>query len=230
MKNKLSIATTTGSYSAYLAVPRVQKGPGLLVLPEIYNSNHHIRSVADQFANAGFLALAPDVFWRIRSDCYLPYTADGLQNAREMNQKLDVNQLINDLGVALETLGNHERCSGLVGSVGFCLGGKLSFLCAARLEVQAAVSYYGVNIENYLEEADQVTCPMLLHFAGNDPRVPAKARRRIEERMSKKPNVQIHLYEDAEHGFNRLGYPPYHETAAKLAWERTTALFSDYLG
>ena len=108
MINKLSIATTTGSYSAYLAIPRVQKGPGLLVLPEIYNSNHHIRSVADQFADAGFLSLAPDVFWRIRSECYLPYTADGLQNAREMNQELDVNQLINDLGVALETLGNRE--------------------------------------------------------------------------------------------------------------------------
>ena len=71
---------------------------------------------------------------------------------------------------------------------------------------------------------------MLLHFAGNDPRVPAEARRRIQDRMSNKPDVQIHLYEDAEHGFNRFGYPPYHEAAAKLAWKRTAALFSDYLG
>ena len=230
MKNKILVETETGSYSAYLAVPQRQKGPGLLVLPEIYNSNYHIRTVADKFAEAGFLSLAPDVFWRTKPDCYLPYTADGLKTAREMNKTLDVDQLIDDLGFALKTLRNQKQCSGDIGSVGFCLGGKLSFLCAARLEIRAAVGYYGVNIESYLQEAGQITCPMILHFAENDSRVPIEAMQRIAEKLATKPNTEIHVYEGAEHGFNRVGHPSYHESAANRAWQRSLALFKEYLG
>ena len=147
-----------------------------------------------------------------------------------MNKTLDVDQLIDDLGFALKPLRNQKQCSGDIGSVGFCLGGKLSFLCAARLEIRAAVGYYGVNIESYLQEAGQITCPMILHFAKNDSRVPIEARQRIEEKLSTKPNTEVHLYEGTEHGFNRLGHPPYHKSAADRAWQRSVALFKEYLG
>ena len=114
-------------------------------------------------------------------------------------------------------------------SVGFCLGGKLSYLCAARLQVEVAVSYYGVKIENYLEESDNIKCPMTLHFAGNDPRVPPMARAKIESKFVGINDVNIYLYPNAEHGFNRVGYPPYHEVSARLALERTLNLFQSNL-
>ena len=229
MKSIVTIETKTGSFSAYLSVPQNPRAPGLIVLPEIYNSNEHIRAIADRFAEEGYLSLAPDVFWRLHPNRYLPYTPDGLKIARELNEKLDVDQLVEDLATAIASLRNHPKCSGLVGSVGFCLGGKLSFLCAARNEIHAAVSYYGVNIESYLEEVEHVTCPTLLHFAGNDPRVPPASREAIENGISSNPNISTRLYEGAEHGFNRLGHPPYHKESADLAWRRTISLFDEHL-
>ena len=225
----VSIPTADGSYNAYAAYPPARQGPGLLVLPEIYNSNDHIRSVADRFAAEGFIALAPDVFWRLQADQYFPYTDAGQAQARAFNGRLDVDQLIVDLGSAVQLLRANPNSSGLVGSVGFCLGGKLSYLCAARLGVDAAVSYYGVKIEDYLEEFDNISCPMVLHFAGNDPRVPPLAQAKIEHKFSGREEVDTYLYPDAEHGFNRFGYPPYHQSSAALAWQRTLELFQRIL-
>ncbi len=225
----VSIPTADGSYNAYTAYPLARQGPGLLVLPEIYNSNDHIRSVADRFAAEGFIALAPDVFWRLQADQYFPYTDAGQAQARAFNGRLDVDQLIVDLGSAVQLLRANPNSSGLVGSVGFCLGGKLSYLCAARLGVDAAVSYYGVKIEDYLEEFDNISCPMVLHFAGNDPRVPPLAQAKIEHKFSGREEVETYLYPDAEHGFNRFGYPPYHQPSAALAWQRTLELFQRIL-
>jgi len=229
MGENVVVSTTDGPYTAYIAYPRAGTAPGLLVLPEIYNSNDHIRSVADHFAAEGFTALAPDVFWRLQANQYFPYTDAGQAQARAFNQRLNVDQLIVDLGNAVQLLRANPNSSGLVGSVGFCLGGKLSYLCAARLGVDAAVSYYGVKIEDYLEEADNVACPMVLHFAGNDPRVPPLARAKIEHTFAGREEVDTYLYPDAEHGFNRIGYPPYHESSAALAWQRTLELFQRIL-
>ena len=229
MGENIQISTVDGSYTAYIAHPPSGHGPGLLVLPEIYNSNEHIRGVAENFAAEGFVTLAPDVFWRIQPNCYLPYTESGQARARELNQGLDVDQLIIDLQSAVQLLRTMSTATGLIGSVGFCLGGKLSYLCATRLGVDAAVSYYGVKIENYLEEASNIVCPMVLHFAGNDPRVPLSARDKIQQKFQDRENVEIYLYPDAEHGFNRLGYSPYHEKSASVALQRTLHLFQNHL-
>ena len=105
----------------------------------------------------------------------------------------------------------------------------MSYLCAARLGVNAAVSYYGVKIDDYLDEAENITCPMILHFAGNDPRVPKKARDKIAKKFAGSKIVDIHVYPEALHGFNRAGYPPYHEGAAELALKRTLQLFHQCL-
>ena len=229
MGEDITISTADGPYSAYLTRPPTGKGPGLLVLPEIYNSNDHIRGIADRFAEEGYVTLAPDVFWRIQPNCYFPYTDAGQAEARSFNQQLNVDQLVMDLGHAIHFLRSSPFSSGLVGSVGFCLGGKLSYLCAARLQVEVAVSYYGVKIEDYLEESDNIKCPMTLHFAGNDPRVPPMARAKIESKFVGKHDVNVYLYPNAEHGFNRVGYPPYHEVSARLALERTLNLFQSNL-
>ncbi|MDP6352420.1 MAG: dienelactone hydrolase family protein [Alphaproteobacteria bacterium] len=224
-ETEISVTAADGrDFAAYLSVPPSGHGPGLLVLPEIYNANKHIRGVADGFAAEGFVALAPDVYWRLEHGAYLPYTAEGQARARALNKRLDLDRLIADLGACATTLRGRPECHGKVGGIGFCLGGKLAYLCAARLDVDAAVSYYGVKIEAFLDEADNVTCPLLLHFAGNDSHVPPDAVAAVRARLTDKSNVTIHVYTGAEHGFNRAGYPPYDAASAKLARVRSLDL------
>lgn len=227
---KITIAASDGGhFDAFLSVPPESTGPGLLVLPEIYNSNDHIRGVAQGFAAEGFVTLAPDVFWRLEPGTYLPYTPEGQAKARALNQQLDVDALLDDLGQCLAALKARPECTGKLGATGFCLGGKLTYLCAARHAIDAAVSYYGVKIDTYLDEADAIACPILLHFAEQDSHVPPDAVSAIRARMGDRANVDIHVYDGAEHGFNRRGYPPYHEDAASLAMARTLDHFRRHL-
>lgn len=223
-------ASDGGSFAGFLSLPPGGSGPGLLVLPEIYNSNEHIRSVAQGFAAEGFVTLAPDVFWRLEPGTYLPYTADGQARARALNQRLDVDALLGDLGQCLAALRARPECTGKLGATGFCLGGKLTYLCAARHAIDAAVSYYGVKIDSYLDEADEITCPVLFHFAERDSHVPPETVAAIRARIGDRSDIDIHVYDGAEHGFNRRGYPPYHEAAARLAMDRTLSHFRRHLG
>lgn len=222
-------ASDGGRFDAFLGVPPQGTGPGLLVLPEIYNSNDHIRAVAQGFAAEGFVTLAPDVFWRLEPGAYLPYTPEGQAKARALNQQLDVDALLDDLGQCLAALRARPECTGKLGATGFCLGGKLTYLCAARHAIDAAVSYYGVKIDTFLDEADAVACPIVFHFAEQDSHVPPEAVTAIRSRMGDRADVAIHIYDGAEHGFNRKGYPPYHEAAAGLAMGRTLDHFRRYL-
>ena len=222
-------AADGGTFTAHLARPITGLGAALIVLPEIYNSNDHIRSVAEGFAAQGYLALAPDVYWRNEPNVYLPYTPEGQEKARAMNAKLDVDKLVEDLGACVTALKARDDCNGKVGATGFCLGGKLAYLCGTRLGIDAVVGYYGVKIDSYLDEANKLACPTVLHFAENDTHVPPEAYQAIKDRLGDKSNVTINLYEGAEHGFNRKGYPPYHAEAADQAMTRTLVLFSTAL-
>ena len=107
--------------------------------------------------------------------------------------------------------------------MGFCLGGKFAYLASTRLPIEAAVSYYGVQIDEHLDEAGRRKCPILMHFAENDPHVPASTVAAIKAHMGGSQGVSIHLYPGTEHGFNRQGYPPYNEAAAAQARQRTLA-------
>jgi carboxymethylenebutenolidase len=216
-------ANDGGTFTAYVSTPPSGGGPGLLVLPEIYNSNEHIRGVADGFAAEGFVTLSPDVFWRLEPDTYLPYTPEGQAKARSLNQRLDIDALLGDLGACLTALKERPDCTGKLGATGFCLGGKLAYLSAARHDIDAAVSYYGVKIDTYLDEVDAITCPILFHCAENDSHVPPEAVAAIREKISGRPTAELFVYDGAEHGFNRKGYPPYHQPSADLAMQRTLA-------
>ncbi len=216
-------ASDGGRFAAYLALPARLPAPGLVVLPEVFNTNPHIRAVADGYAAEGFIALAPDVFWRQEPAAYMPYTDEGRAKARALWARLDTDQYARDLGDIVAALRARADCTGKIGVMGFCLGGKFTYLASTRLPVDAAVSYYGVQIDQHLDEADRRRCPLLMHFAGNDPHVPPETVAAIEKRLGGSPGVDIHLYPGKEHGFNRQGYPPYDEAAAKLARERTLA-------
>jgi len=218
-----------GTFAAYLALPANLPAPALVVLPEIFNANPHIRSVADGYAADGFIALAPDVFWRQEPGQFLPYTDEGRTKARALQAQIDTEQYAQDLGDIVAALRARPDCTGKVGVMGFCLGGKFAWLASTRLPVDAAVSYYGVAIDQYLGEAGNRRCPLLMHFASDDPHVPEATVAAIRARIEGEPGVAIHVYPGTEHGFNRKGYPMFNEGAAKLARERTVALLRECL-
>jgi carboxymethylenebutenolidase len=217
-------ASDGGTFAGYLALPARLPAPALVVLPEIFNANPHIRSVADGWAADGFIALAPDVFWRQEAGCYLPYTDEGRTKARALQALLDTDQYARDLADIVAALRARPDCTGKVGVMGFCLGGKFAWLASTRLPVEAAVSYYGVAIDQHLDEADRRCCPLLMHFASDDPHVPQATVAAIRARLEGKPGVDIHVYPGTEHGFNRKGYPMFNAAAATAARQRTLAL------
>ncbi|MBS0523126.1 MAG: dienelactone hydrolase family protein [Proteobacteria bacterium] len=219
------IAADGGTFAGYLALPARTPAPGLIVLPEIFNTNAHIRSVADGYAADGFVALAPDVFWRQEAGSYLPYTDEGRAKAYSLRARLDTDQFTRDLGDAIAALRARPDCTGKIGVMGFCLGGMFAYLASTWLPIDAAVSYYGVQIDQHLGEADRLECPLLMHFAENDPHVPAQTVSAIQARLGGLGSVSIHIYPGTEHGFNRQGYPPYNDAAAAQARQRTIAHF-----
>lgn len=222
-------ASDGGNFVAYLALPERTPAPGLVLLAEVYNINDHIRSVVDGYAEAGFIVIAPDFYWRQEAGNYLPYTDEGRAKAQELRAALDTDQFAADLGDMFSALKARPDCTGKVGIMGFCLGGKFSYLAGTRHPIDAAVSYYGVQIDEHLDEADNLRCPILMHFAENDMSVPAEAVAAIQARMGSWDKVAIEVYPGTEHGFNRYGYPPYNEAAAAQARERTLAHFRRHL-
>jgi len=219
-----------GTFAGYLALPASLPAPGLVVLPEVFNTNDHIRSVADGYAEAGYVVIAPDIYWREEAGCYLPYTDEGRAKAQALRAAQGTDAFASDLGDVVAALKARADCTGKVGVMGFCLGGKFTYLSSVRHAIDAAVSYYGVQIDEHLDEADALKCPILMHFASTDPHVPAETVAAIQARMGDWDNVDIHVYPNTEHGFNRYGYPPHDEAAAALARERTLAHLGRLLG
>lgn len=217
------------TFAGYLAAPKTTPAPGLVLLPEVFNTNDHIRSVVDGYAEAGFVVIAPDVYWRQEAGEYLSYTDEGRAKAQALRAELDTDQFTADLGDVVGILKARPDCTGKIGVMGFCLGGKFTYLSSTRLPIDAGVSYYGVQIDDHLDEADNLKCPILMHFASNDPHVPPETVEAIRVRMGARDNVDIHVYPGTEHGFNRYGYPCHNEAAAAAARERTLAHFRTHL-
>jgi carboxymethylenebutenolidase len=223
-------ATVGGNFSGYLATPASGSGPGLILLQEIFGVNQHIREIADQYAEEGYLVLAPDLFWRMKPGVELGYSEDDVKTAFGYYQRFDVDQAILDTGDALRTLRANAKCNGKVGAIGFCLGGKLAYLAAARLPIDAAVAYYGVGIEENLAEAKSIKCPIALHFASEDKFVPASARMAIKQALASNDDAEIYIYHGADHAFNNPHREAYHRPSGSLASSRTISLLRRSIG
>src|SRR4030088_3830123 len=142
-----------GSFKGYLTIPASGSGPAILLLQEIFGVNFSMREVADYYAEEGYVVLAPDLFWRMEPGIELGYSEADFNKAFGYYQRFDANQSIKDAADALKVLRARGECAGKVGALGFCLGGKLAYLAAARTDVDCAVCYYGVGIEADLREA-----------------------------------------------------------------------------
>jgi carboxymethylenebutenolidase len=204
-----------GEFDAYLAVPASGYGPGIVVLQEIYGVNHYMRSVADWYAARGFVALCPDLFWRMEPGVQL--TEAEWEKAIDFYQRLDEAKAVEDSAAALAFLRKHPACSGRAGAVGFCLGGNLAYLLSVRFKPECAVGYYGVSIEKSLDEAKNLSSPLLLHIAGSDKFCPPEAQAQIHAALDSNPLVTIYDYPQMGHAFGRPGGEHYDAAAAELA-------------
>lgn len=220
------IVCKDGRFSAFVSIPASGKGPGVVVLPEIYNVNDWVRAVCDLYSEAGYVAMAPDVFWRHEPGLYMAYNPENQQRGRKLATELNTELALDDLDVCIEFLRKSPHTNGKVGVVGYCLGGQLAYLSAARRTPDASSVYYGTRIQHLIQDAKSIRCPTSLHFGELDQSVPVSAAADIEAVTKQMPHVSVYIYEQAPHAFGRFGHPPYRPGASGLALKRTHELFS----
>lgn len=226
----ITIEGPDGSFGAYLAIPAKTPAPGLVVAQEIFGVNQVMRDVCDWLASEGYLACCPDIFWRIEPGIQLTDKTEAeWARAFELFGLFDVDKGIEDLKATLAHLRGRAECTGKVGSIGYCLGGKLAFLMATRSDADCIVSYYGVGLDELLGEADNITKPLMLHIASEDQFVPPEAQAAIKARLAGHPQVVIHVHEGRNHAFARPGGEHYHKEAADFANGCSLAHLKEYL-
>ena len=209
-------------FDTYVALPASGYGPGIVVLQEIFGVNEYMRTVCDWYAAHGFVAICPDLFWRQEPGIQLTDRSEAeWQKAFALYQGLDEAKAVEDSAAAVKFLRKHPACSGSAGAVGFCLGGNLAWLLAVRFKPDCAVGYYGVGVEKTLNEASNLSSPLMLHTAGRDQYCPPDAQKEIHAALDSNPLVTIHDYPDQDHAFGRPGGEHYDANSAELANLRT---------
>jgi carboxymethylenebutenolidase len=206
----------------YVARPAGKPIAGLVVIQEIFGVNRHIRSIADGYARDGFLAVAPALFDRVERGVELAYDGPDAQKGVAILQKLDNEEALEDVDAALQYV--RAQTGKRSGVIGYCLGGLLAWLSAARLHPDAAVGYYAGRIGNFASE--NPTAPVQLHFGKLDTHIPAE---QVEKVHKAHPEVEIHWYENAGHGFNCDMRASYNAEASALARGRALAFLKKHL-
>ena len=219
-----------GEFQAYVSTPETGSGPGIVLLQEIFGVNRSMRDVADYYAEEGYVVIAPDLFWRIEPGIELGYSEAEVRQARAYKQQFDVDQSLDDIAAAVAALRAMPECTGKVGALGFCLGGRLAYLTAARGAVDCAVGYYGGGIDQSLAEAARIACPMALHFGTEDTSIPMDAVARIQDALAGRDDVEIYIYPGAGHGFAAKPRASYDKPSAMMAHSRSIALFRRVMG
>lgn len=217
-------------FDAYLALPPKGTGPGIVLIQEIWGVNAHIQAVADQYALDGYVVMAPDVFWRQQPRVNLQYDEEGTKMAYHYMQNLDGGNAVADLKTTAHALRARPELTGKIASVGYCMGGRLSFHLAATGTIDAAVCYYGGGIHNHLDTAHSIKVPILFHYAELDKHIPQTAVESVEKAFEDHADAEIHLYPGVDHGFNCWGRPMYNQRAAALARGRTLEWLATRLG
>ncbi len=219
------VRTGDGEFDAHVALPEAGSGPGIVVLQEIFGVGDYIKESADRLAALGYVALAPDLYWRIEPGIALAHDEAGLGQAFEALQKLDhelaVRDSIDALS-ALRSLPEVAAAGGRAGVLGFCLGGTLAFGVAIDGDPDAAVCYYGSGIAGMLDRSDRVRCPVLFHFGGEDQYIPLEHAEQVAACAASNDAMECHIHPDAGHAFDNHAAPMFHQPEpAARAWELT---------
>lgn len=220
MSGMTTLAASDGHrFGAYRTDPKGERKGAVVIVQEIFGLTDHIKDVCARFAKAGYVAMAPALFDRVAPNTVIDYK--DVAKGREVRGKISIDEMVADLTATVKEAAN----SGPVGMVGYCFGGTLAWVSSSRIPgLGAAVGYYGGSINQYID--DRPKCPVLLHFAEHDHLVPLSD---VETFRARYPEMPIHVYEGAEHGFNCNARPMYNPEAAKLAEERTLAFLAECL-
>ncbi|MCC4241116.1 dienelactone hydrolase family protein [Thalassospira povalilytica] len=223
---KLAVSTPDGNFEAYVAMPAKLPAPVVVVIQEIFGVNAVMRGIADDYAKQGYIAVCPDLFWRIEPGIDITdQTEEEWKQAFGYYQAFDVDKGVEDIAATMKAARGIEGANGKVGVVGFCLGGLLTFLSATRTDGDAFAAYYGGGMNNYMNEADNIKKPLIVHLAGNDEYIPAEAQDAIKEALGDHPLTELHIYPGRDHAFARKGGAHYDEADANTANARTAEFF-----
>ncbi len=225
-----SVEVPGGAFDLPVWLPEDGSGPGLLLIQEIFGISEYIRAVAEDLAGLGYVVAAPDLFWRLEPGFDAKHDQEGLARSLEMGQRFDFQQGVADSVAALSHLRQLPEVDGGIGVIGFCLGGTVAYFVAGQTEVAALVSYYGSGVQDSLELLGQITAPVQFQYGGSDPYIPRDQVARVEAAATGKPNVEVHVEEDAGHAFHNRKSEMFHvPDAAARAWQRTEEFLQRHL-
>jgi carboxymethylenebutenolidase len=215
---------------AFVALPASGRGPGIVVLQEIFGVTEYIKQRARDLAGLGYVAMAPQLYWRLGSDVELPEnTPEGLQQAFGYLQQLDEAQAVDDAAAALEHLRRMPQTAGRAGALGFCMGGRLAYKLAVAADPDTVVSYYGSGIGEQLDAAAQVRAPILFHFGESDQYLSLNEAHRIGDAFAARSNAEVRMHADAGHAFDNPSPMWHHAIASAEAWPQTVDFLQRYL-
>jgi len=231
MTETATIATleNDGEFTGYVARPAETPQAAILVIQEIFGVNAGIRRKCDKLAEEGYLAVAPDLFWRLEPGVELdPDVEPEFQRALELMGKFDQDQGVRDIEATIKYIRSSEGVE-KVGCVGYCLGGRLAYMTASRTDIDASVGYYGVGIDGLLGEKHAIANPLLLHIPTEDGFVDKDTQKAMHEGLDDHPKVTLYDYEGLDHGFATEFGKRRAEDAANLADSRTADFFLENL-
>jgi carboxymethylenebutenolidase len=230
MKDRITIEGRDGGFGAYIARPKILPAPAVAVLQELFGVNADIRKTCDELAEQGFIAVAPDLFWRQEPGVDLSVTSEAdWQHGLRLYQAYDRDAGARDVKDTANAVAKLPGCTGRVAVLGYCLGGLMSFLTAARYGVDAAVAYHGGDTEKYLGEAGGLDAPLLMHLAEEDEFISKSAQAEIKTALARKSNATVYSYPGQNHAFARHNGTHYNAAAAALANGRTSEFLRQHL-
>jgi carboxymethylenebutenolidase len=230
MENQMTIESPDGTFHAYVSRPAKLPAPAVVVLQELFGVNADIRATCDELARQGFIAIAPDLFWRQEPDVDLDVRSEAdWQHGLRLYGAYDRDAGARDIAQTIRTAVKLPESTGRVALQGYCLGALMAFITAARHEVDAAVAYHGGDTEKYLGEVGSLRAPLLMHLGEEDEFIPKTAQAQIKAALAKKPNATVYSYPGQRHAFSRHNGAHYNATAAALANGRTSEFLNQNL-
>ena len=218
MKDRLSIEGRDGTFNAYIAEPKTLPASTVVVLQELFGVNADIRKTCDELAEQGFIAVAPDLFWRQEPGVDLGVNSEpDWQHGLRLYQRYDRDAGVRDIGDTLDTAAKLPECTGKIAVQGYCLGALMTFLTAVRCHADAAVAYHGADTEKYLSEVDNLSAPLLMHLGEEDEFISKAAQDEIKAALASKANATVYSYPGQRHAFARHNGAHYDAAAAALA-------------
>src|ERR1700758_4013143 len=223
MKDRISIEGRDGTFNAYIARPKTLPASTVVVLQELFGVNADIRKTCDELAEQGFVAVAPDLFWRQEPGVDLGVTSEAdWQHGLRLYQAYDRDAGVRDVKDTIDTVSRLPGCTRRGAVLGYCLGALMTFLTAVRYDLDAAVAYHGGDTEKYLDEVVGLRAPLLMHLGEEDEFISKAAQAQIKAALAKMPNVTIYSYPGQWHAFTRINGAHYNAEAAALANRRTS--------